>query len=115
MSRPLTLMTVLLWIQGAYFLITGIWPLVHIESFIAVTGPKTDHLITAQEGDHWLVMTVGVLITAAAIPMLVAAWRRSEAIETAILAIGCSVGLTAIDIIYVWRGPIGPIYLMDAG
>jgi hypothetical protein len=113
-NRPFTLATLLLWIQGSYFFLTGVWPLVSIETFIAVTGPKTDHLITGRIGDHWLVMTVGVLITAAAIPMLVAAWRRTDAIEVAILAIGSSVGLTAIDVIYVLRGPIGPVYLVDA-
>lgn len=29
-------------VQGTFYLATGIWPLVHIESFVAVTGPKTD-------------------------------------------------------------------------
>jgi hypothetical protein len=29
-------------LQGAYFLVTGVWPLVHMPSFLAVTGPKTD-------------------------------------------------------------------------
>lgn len=29
-------------IQGCYYLITLIWPLVHIKSFMAVTGYKRD-------------------------------------------------------------------------
>ena len=38
--------------QGAYFLGTGVWPLVLMPSFESVTGPKVD---------KWLVRTVGVL------------------------------------------------------
>jgi 8-oxo-dGTP pyrophosphatase MutT (NUDIX family) len=37
-----------------FYLLTGIWPLLHIQSFQSVTGPKTD---------LWLVKTAGVLIT----------------------------------------------------
>ena len=114
MKRPLTLFTLLLWLQGLYYAVTAIWPLVSIESFQMVTGAKTDHLVTGREGDHWLVMTVAVLILAISIPMLVAAWRRSNAVEIAILALTSSAGLTAIDVIYVWRETIPPIYLADA-
>ncbi len=28
--------------QGVFYLATGIWPLVNIQSFEMVTGPKTD-------------------------------------------------------------------------
>src|SRR4051794_17610666 len=55
-----TLFTALLWLQGLYYLVTGVWPLVSIETFQTVTGWKTDHLVTGRESDHWLVMTVGV-------------------------------------------------------
>lgn len=41
--------------QGAFYLATGIWPLVSMRTFERVTGPKTD---------KWLVKTAGVLITA---------------------------------------------------
>ncbi len=52
----------LLWMQGVYFLLFGIGPLIDIRSFKMVTGEKTDHLVTGRESDHWLVMTVGLLI-----------------------------------------------------
>ncbi|VTR52312.1 Uncharacterised protein [Sphingobacterium thalpophilum] len=39
-------------IQGIYYCLTGIWPVIHISSFMAVTGPKTD---------LWLVKMVGLL------------------------------------------------------
>lgn len=108
------LFTGLLWFQGLYYLVTGLWPLVSIETFQLVTGPKTDHLVTGNDADHWLVMTVAVLIVGISVALLVAAWRRQNSPESAVLAIGSALGLTAIDIIYVTRQVIAPIYLADA-
>jgi len=79
-----------------------------------VTGRKTDHLVTGREADHWLVMTVGVLVTAISLTLLVAAWRRQCPAEVVVLAVTSAVGLTAIDVIYVARQAIPPIYLVDA-
>jgi hypothetical protein len=109
-----TLITVLLWAQGLYDLVTGIWPLVSIETFQMVTGWKTDHLVTGREADHWLVMTVGVLVTSTALALLTAAWLRGISPEVVILAVTSALGLTAIDVIYVSRQVILPIYLADA-
>src|SRR5436190_16506029 len=80
-SRASSWMTALLWIQGIYYLVTGVWPLVSIDTFLAVTGPKTDHLQSPHPAliDHWLVMTAGVLITAIGLALLTAAWRRTGA------------------------------------
>lgn len=104
----------LLWLQAVYYGLTGIWPLISVETFQLVTGEKTDHLVTGDENDHWLVMTVGTLITAIAISLLIAAWRRNLAAETVALAVSTAVGLTAIDIIYGSRRVLFPIYLPDA-
>ena len=105
---------ILLWVQGVYYFITGVWPLVSIRTFILVTGPKTDHLVTGRENDHWLVMTVGVLVAAIGAALLVAAWRKAVTREILVLAILSALGLTAIDVIYVAREVIPPIYLADA-
>src|SRR5438046_1648203 len=74
------LFTALLWLQGLYYLATGVWPLVSIETFQLVTGPKTDHLQNPSptDADHWLVMTVGGLVTAVALALLVSACRREH-------------------------------------
>src|SRR3954454_3695463 len=101
-------------IQGVYFLLTGIWPLLSIRTFQAVTGTKTDHLVTGRESDHWLVNTVGVLVTANALVLLLAARRNRPTPEVALLAVGSAAGLIAIDTIYVAREVISPIYLADA-
>lgn len=108
------LLTILAAVQGLYFVLTGVWPLVSIHSFQLVTGFKTDNH-TGRAGDHWLVMTVGVLVSAIAATLLVAAWKRDVRLQTVVLAIGSALGLTAIDVIYVARAVIEPIYLLDAG
>ena len=52
--------------QGLYFLATGAWPLVSMDTFLRVTGPKTD---------LWLVNAVGLLVCVAGFALLVAARR----------------------------------------
>jgi hypothetical protein len=110
------LVNLLLWLQGTYYLVTGAWPLISIRTFKLVTGErgKGDNYVTGLDVDHWLVMAVGVLITSIALALLVGAWRRSQGIELAVLAIAAAAGLTAIDAIYTSRGVIEPIYLLDA-
>jgi len=91
--------------QGAFFLATGVWPLLHMPSFEAVTGPKTD---------RWLVKTVGVLVTVAGAAITSAGLRRRITPETRLLAMASSIGLAAIDIVYARRKRISRIYLLDA-
>jgi hypothetical protein len=102
------------WIQGIYFALTGLWPLISIETFQMVTGRKTDHLVTGDEADHWLVNTVGALVIANAVVFLAAAWSRRRTIDVAILGISVAMALTVIDLVYVVRGTISPMYLVDA-
>jgi len=104
----------LAWFLGLYYFATGVWPLIHVKSFEWVTGEKSDNLPSGLEADHWLLMTVSVLIVAVSLTILTAAWRNSQAAEIAILAILAGSGLTAIDVVYVLRGIIRPIYLVDA-
>lgn len=97
---------VLAWIQGAYFALTGLWPLVHMPSFLAVTGPKTD---------LWLVQTVGVLVLVVGLVLLLAARRDAAATpEMRTLAMGTALGLAAIDVIFTSTGTLRAVYLLDA-
>ncbi|MFZ5893903.1 MAG: hypothetical protein ACOY0T_22770 [Myxococcota bacterium] len=91
--------------QAAYFLATGIWPIVHYRSFEAVTGPKVD---------TWLVKTFGALVTAVGAALAVGALdgRRSKLLAT--LAIGSAGALAIADVVYAVKGRISRVYLVDA-
>lgn len=84
-------------IQAIYFLSTGIWPVLHIDSFMNVTGHKTD---------IWLVQMVGLLAFSIGLSVLVE--RRSM-----LLPICASSSFAIIDILYTLQGTISPIYLVD--
>ncbi len=91
--------------QGIFYIITGIWPLLNMRTFQAVTGPKAD---------RWLVKTVGVLITVIGGVLLLSGVRQDESPEMTLLGTASAAGLTAIDAVYVARRRISPIYLLDA-
>src|SRR3954467_11691136 len=91
--------------QGLYYAATGVWPLLSMRTFEAVTGPKTD---------KWLVKTVGLLVLAVAIALSVGAWRRNVHLELGILAISSCLFLAAIDAVYVAKRVIAKVYLVDA-
>jgi hypothetical protein len=92
-------------LQSIYYAITGIWPLLHIESFIWITGPKYD---------LWLVKTVGILILVTGIVLFMAARNKRISLEILLLAVGNAIGLTAIDVYYAGIDRISNIYLLDA-
>jgi energy-converting hydrogenase Eha subunit E len=98
-------LTILCLAQGLYFLVTGIWPLVSIRTFEAVTGPKTD---------DWLVRTVGVQVAVVGAVLVLAGLREAVTPEIALLAVGSALGLMGIDLWYVARRVIPRIYLLDA-
>jgi ABC-type branched-subunit amino acid transport system permease subunit len=92
--------------QGAYYALTGLWPVVHLPSFEAVTGPKVD---------DWLVHMVGLLAAAIGIALGIAALRGEARTLTAIgLAAGSALAFAGIDLWYGFGGRISPIYLADA-
>src|SRR5437762_236760 len=92
-------------LQGLYYAGTGLWALIDVQSFQAVTGPKTD---------VWLVKTVGMLAWVIGCTLIAAGARRRLSIETLILSLGCVLGFTAIDIYYVSTNVISKVYLLDA-
>jgi len=95
----------LVWVQGIYFLLTGLWPFLHLESFLWVTGPKTD---------IWLLKTVAVLITVIGLTIIIAASRKEVNFTIAFLAMSSAIGLMAVDIYYAVNDVIWDVYLLDA-
>ena len=92
-------------LQGVYYLATGAWPLLHMRSFMRVTGPKTD---------DWLVRTVGLLAMAISAPLLRAALRRQGSREVRCLGLASAAAFIGADVPHVLGGRISPIYLLDA-
>jgi hypothetical protein len=90
--------------QGGYFLTTGIWPLVHMRSFLRVSGPKHD---------LWLVRTVGALIAVTGAVLVAAARRNRLTAEIELLAAGTAAALGTVDAVYTSRRRIPPIYMLD--
>ena len=63
-------------LYAPYLVATGVWSLVHRQSFERVTGPKED---------YWLVQTVGALAIAIGASLGIAARRRAQEPETILL------------------------------
>jgi energy-converting hydrogenase Eha subunit E len=91
--------------QGLYYTATGLWPLVSMKTFERVTGPKHD---------DWLVKTVGLLITAVGVTLIHAGRRPRIHQEIRVLAALSAAALAAVDVVYVSRRRISPVYLLDA-
>ena len=92
-------------LQGLFWLVTGVWPFVHLPSFLWVTGPKED---------IWLLYTVSVLTTAIGGTLLAAGIRKQVTHEIKWLGIAGAAGLTGIDVYYALRDVIWDVYLLDA-
>ena len=90
---------------GAYYVASGLAPFVSRKAFEAVTGPKRE---------WWLVQTVGALVLSVGVALVGAAARRRVTPEIVGIAAGCAGSLAAIEVLYVARGRIAPVYLADA-
>src|SRR5512139_3633027 len=92
-------------IQGIYFLVTGIWPLISMRTFLAITGPKTD---------LWLVKTVGLILAVIGAVLIYA--QRTASVNPAVvfLAIAAAASMVLVEVIYVIKNVISPICLGDA-
>ena len=91
--------------HAAYIFITGVWPILDIKSFMAVTGPKTD---------IWLVKTVGALLIPVSLSMLSYLHFKSPKLPAIILGAGTAISFVSIDLYYALSDVISDIYLGDA-
>lgn len=91
--------------QGAYYVATGVSPFASRRLFEAITGPKLE---------WWLVQTVGALVTVVGAGLTSAAAAGRDTPEIQGMAAGCAVAFAGIETVYVARGRISPVYLLDA-
>lgn len=91
--------------HGIYYVTTGIWPVLSIKTFQLITGRKRD---------LWLVQTAGLLIASIGSALMLAGYRGNVSPEVRLLAVTSALSLAGIDLVYVGRRQIGPIYLVDA-
>lgn len=103
MARPSR--RLILTVQGAYYVTTGVLPFVSRRAFEAVTGPKLE---------WWLVQTVGGLVTVVGAALLSGAGQRRVTPELLGVAAGSAASLAAVDVVYVAKRRIAPTYLVDA-
>lgn len=92
-------------VQGIYFFVFGIWPILSMSTFLKITGPKTD---------LWLVRTVGLILTVIGAVLIVAQVNAEVNTSIIVLAIGSALSLAIIEFVYVAKRVISPIYLGDA-
>jgi hypothetical protein len=92
-------------IQGIYFLVFGIWPILSMGTFLKVTGPKTD---------LWLVKTVGIILAVIGAVLIYAQTNAEINSSLIVLAIGSALSLAIVEFVYVAKRVISPIYLGDA-
>jgi hypothetical protein len=92
-------------VQGVVYVATGVWPLVDLRSFEAVTGPKVD---------GWLVKTVaGLLVTIGGVELW-AARREDPSAEIGVLGAGTAATLGAVAAYNAARARIRRVYYGDA-
>ena len=86
-------------------LASGLWPLLSIKSFEAVTGPKTD---------VWLVKTVGGLLSVVGLHTILSSQTGTDARKGGAVAGGVSATLAYISGFYAIRRRISKVYLLDS-
>jgi hypothetical protein len=92
-------------VQGIYFFVTGLWPLITINTFQKVTGSKTD---------LWLVKTVGIILATIGAVLIFAQVNAEINSSIIFLAIGSALSLAIVEFVYVAKRVISAIYLADA-
>jgi hypothetical protein len=94
----------ILYLQAGYIMITAVWPVIDIESFMLVTGPKTD---------IWLVKTVSALLIPVSLSLFSFAYLELDAVPAYILGGLTSIAFIVVDFYYALNDTISDVYLLD--
>ena len=98
------LLKYLIIVQAVYILLTALWPIIDIRSFMAVTGYKTD---------IWLVKTVGALLIPVALTLVMYLYIPTDRRPALMLGSGTAAAFICIDFYYALTDVIPDIYLAD--
>lgn len=93
-------------IQGLYVLMTALWPLLYLENFIQVTGPKTD---------IWLVRAISFLLLPYAVFCFWTALVQRpvpQVLSGSMMLMGVS--LAGVEFYYATHRVISTLYELDA-
>lgn len=97
-------LTGILFTQNAYILITALWPVFHMKSFLKITGFKTD---------VWLVKTVSALLIAISFCGFSYFFINGSYYPIAVLLCTTAGGMISVDFYYVYKKIISKVYLLD--
>ena len=89
--------------QGLYYIVAGLWPLVDLRSFEALTGPKPDRFV---------VEATGLLFAASGAALAVGAVARGQDRSSRILS--ALVPMTSTFVALRHRPQVRAVYLADA-
>jgi hypothetical protein len=92
-------------LQGAWYLLSGGWALLHRSSFEAVTGPKRD---------YWLVQAIAGLTMAIGAVLLLPAREQEAERRARLLSALSALAFAGVELRHGLPGRIRPIYLLDA-
>jgi hypothetical protein len=91
-------------IQGAFYLASGLWPILHRRSFEKVTGPRNDRL---------LVNALGAAVTVLGASLVLGAFRSSSRPALLSSGAGTSMALAAADTLYGGKTRFRPSRIID--
>ena len=100
-----SLIRYILYGHGSWYALTGIWALLHLESFLRVTGSFHNPFKTQANGALFLALGIFFFWTAK---------KKKEMIPVSILAGALAIALFAIDFKFLMRGEIGAIFWVAA-
>ena len=96
--------SVLLIVQAVYYLLTGLWPLLHLNSFLSITGSGAD---------LWRSQPINLLILCVGLVLLRGSAEKSSKPATNILSVAAAFVLLIIDLYFPFSGVVSKLYVVD--
>lgn len=91
-------------VQTLYYVITGFWPVLHLASFLSVTGDKTD---------LWLVRSFGLIVAVIGLAIGYCTLRPSFLPAARFLGMLSASALVIIDVTIWTTAGVGAVYMID--